>query len=207
MSYQAAFEGENTGLEVEVKTPPASESVTEAEAKNFIKENYGTDATEDALITSLIKQSTNNLQDALNLSFITQVRVMFLQTFERRVLLPYGPHSVIVKVERIYQGTATALVNGTDYWISRAKETDPAFKTLVFNQIFHLGAGLYDYSLRVEYNCGYGSAAAVPDEIKQAILKDVANNYFNRGDDDVDVLVRKVSNSALAIARPLSRNI
>lgn len=207
MSYQVAYEGENAGLEIEVKTPPASEPVTLVEAKNFIKENYGTDVQEDALITSLIKSSINNLQEALNLSFITQTRVMFLQTFERKVKLPNGPHSGIVKVERIYQGTATALVAGTDYWVNSAKETDPAFKTLVFERLYCTGSGLYDYSLRVEYECGYGLAAAVPDEVKQAILKDVANNYFNRGDDDTDVKVRRVSNSALAIVSHLSRNI
>lgn len=182
--------------ELEIVTPSASLPVTLAECKTWIKEEYGTDTDEDALLTRLIETATEKLQEYSGLSFISRSVIAHFDSYDKVLELPYGPVSSLTSVTRTYEGEDTVLTT-SDY-----HELGGAFKKLSINQLYST-SGFCTYGLKVAYDCGYADADSVPSTIKTAILIEVANHYFNRG----DVGVTRLSKMAKETIRPLSRNI
>lgn len=183
-------------FEIELTTPPVEYPVTLSEVKTWIKENYGTDALEDGLISSLIASATEMLERYSGLSFITRTVTAHFETFEHKLELPYGPVSSLTSITRTYNGEDTVLAS-SDY-----SEEGGNFKKITFNNYFST-SGQFDYGLKIVYDCGYGEAADVPEAIKTAIKSQVTDMYFHRGDD----MLSAVGVQAKMIIRPLSRNL
>lgn len=191
--------GENTGLEVQVTSEPATPVLTAAEAKDWAR--ISTSA-EDTIITELVEAATKQLESHYNLAFIDQTRKAYWLTFAQEVPLPNGPHQSITSVKRYYQGTATTLTS-SDYHTSG-------------NQFWHLypsavyssrQGGRNAYSLEVVYVCGYGSASSdVPEAIRRAVAIRVADLYEYRQEMRLD----KPSNMSMSaqverLMQPYSR--
>lgn len=195
MILQTPEYGENTGLQVKVKTPPAVEPVVLADVTAVLKPPTTDD---NAMLTTLIASARRQAELYTGRSFINQVLLAEWDTYSSRgVELPYGPHGVIVEVNRVYEGELTALTS-TDYYEKGLLE-----KTIVPNTAYKLSLGRYQYGLRVEYNAGYGATAAdVPEPIKEAIIQIAINNYEHRRDVITGTTLAVIPNSAKEKLKP-----
>ena len=156
----------------------AVEPCTLAEVKNYIKENYGTNATEDTLITDMITAARKFIENECSISLALQTVVYWVNDDEediREVRLPFLPLNTITSVvRREYDGTETALTLNSDYYaigiqgeiLTLNKQWSTGF--IVRNPIF------------ITYSAGYASAASMPKDLKLATMKLVSENYVNR---------------------------
>lgn len=171
-----------------VISQPETEPVILSEAKVHLE--Y-TGSSKDAYITSLIKTARRLCETYTGLSFVTQERRIKLDTFPtsgKPITVPYGPVQSIDSFTYLNDdGTTTTLVSGTDFAVDLHSG---------FCRLFALGADgevdawptdirKYPQAVTIEYTAGYDSAVnePLPDQIKQAILLQVASMFENRQDE------------------------
>ena len=173
-------------MEVKTTTDLVTEPVTLAIAKNNIKATYGTDATEDALINSMIKAARQFCEKYTNKSLGSKTLDIFFhgdEIINNQVELPYGPHSSITGVWRInQQGTPTTLVLNTSYFSRGQSFIELEFLSKSVNP-WQDNSILVD-DIKVTLVAGYGAVGneALPEIFVQAINKQVAEWYLNRED-------------------------
>jgi len=159
---------------ITVKTDSGTEPVNEATIKNFIKYDES-DATEIALILSLLKSARELIEKYLNVSLKSKTYQLSFDSVsidEDSFRIPYGP---VVSISAFtftgYGSIATALVENTDYYV-----TGNQFKEI---QLPYVNEDGY-YVL--EYISGYGGSGVeiLPDVLKNAICKQVMI-WYERG--------------------------
>lgn len=141
-------------------TPPASEPVNLAQAKNHLKVDLSND---DALIDSLIVSARQRAEEYTRRAFITQ-------TWEWTIgpsNIPYCNVSLRPQVQQINSVTFDGqTLDSTQYSLIG--------DDLIFDPIVR-------GSLVIKYTTGYGNSTDdVPELIKQAILQIVGHLYENR---------------------------
>jgi len=165
-------------LQVRIKTDLSTEPVSSTEAKLFCKV---TGSTEDALFVILIKSAREALEKYTSSSFGEKtIHTTWLHMPTDQLLeIPYGP---IISVDAVYrideEGTETALVLNTDYWVYGDQDAVIKVSTLWLSGLKATA------SLRVEYTAGYGheNTETLPSALKQAILKQIVTDYEMRED-------------------------
>lgn len=172
---------------------PQTEPVTTAEAKTHLRV---TDSNDDAYIDTLIKVARRMCERYAGVSFITQTRVVKLDHFPAcltsEIELPYGP---IISMSGT-DGATPANTLGITY-----VDEDGDTETLTLNTDFYLDnhsdiprvkpvdswpSDVDDErinSVSITYTAGYGAAAVVPPEVKQAMLLQIGSMYENRQDE------------------------
>ncbi len=192
-------------MALRVVTPPAEYPVLLTEAKAHLRV---TDNTEDAIITALIYAATAWAENYTNIRFVTQTWEKTINGFPpmgrldlkqplvnlaglgfaqngTSVLdaLPIGriellaPLQSVVSVNYIDTSGNNQLLAGTAYQADLY--TLPGFICPAWGvdwPVARLALG----SVRVQFICGFGLGAAVPAEIKQAILLLIGHFYLNR---------------------------
>lgn len=149
-------------------TAPASEPVTAAEAKLYLRVD-GSD--EDALIGDLIVAARMVAENWLKRSLITQAwKVAYDDGIPESVWLPMGPVSSVTSVVIVNHDASMQTVDSTNYWLNAAQNA------LVLN------TSLIGFRVEITYATGYGNAAAVPKPIKQGMLAHIAAMYDCRGE-------------------------
>ncbi len=180
-------------LQIE-KNTAYSAIVTLAVAKNYLKQEYGTDATEDTLINSLIQQAHEFLERRLNKSLSASTTWTVWTDEEEDFVefdLPCSPHASITTVKGIdNEGTKTALTLNSGYWVKGNQQKVLTFGSL--NSGGAPGSGITSYvALEIIFVAGYTSdgvdAEFLPEAIVDAILMIVAESYVNRGDGDASL--------------------
>jgi uncharacterized phiE125 gp8 family phage protein len=166
---------------------PTADPVTLQEAKDQL---YITSTDRDTVITRLITVATRMCEKYSGLSFMTQTRVVKLDSFPYgHITLDYGPVQAI-------SGNDAATPTPNDLGLTYV-DGDGDTQTLVLNTNFLLDShsGIprlsfidnwptdYDTDIinpiTITYSAGYASAALVPAEAKQAILTQVAYMHEN----------------------------
>jgi uncharacterized phiE125 gp8 family phage protein len=174
---------------------PQTEPVTTAEAKTHLRV---TDSNDDAYITTLIKVARRMCERYAGVSFITQTRVVKLDYFPsclpKEIELPFGP---VIAMSGNDSATPTPNALGISY-----VDEDDDTQTLTLNTDFYLDSHsdiprispVDDWptdvddrinAITITYTAGYGAAANVPQEVKQAILMQVGSMYENRQDEGI----------------------
>ena len=153
-------------IELTVTTDIVTEPITLAEAKGYLR----VDATsEDDLITELITAAREWAENYTGKAFGAKTyTVLFseLLSDEYRLNLPYPPHATITSVNAVdREGTKTLLVENTDYYVSGAVKASI--------DIYGKNEAAYE----VVYTT---SADAMTANVKQAMLKVIADMYENR---------------------------
>ncbi len=146
-------------------TAPASEPVTLAEAKLYLRVDG---ASEDALISDLIVSARMAAEDFLRRSLITQTWKLVFNDYADDVALPMPPVVSVVSVVIRGRDDSTQTFNVGNYYLNAAKNK------LVFDTT-PIG-----FAVEITYNTGYGAAAAVPASIKYGILAHIAASYDDR---------------------------
>jgi uncharacterized phiE125 gp8 family phage protein len=151
------------------------EIISLATAKLHLKVDFTDD---DTLITELITDARQAIEQFTGLSLVPTSVVAILQNPLGNIDLPYGPvieDSVTLINDDGTEDTGDWKLTGLDF---------PALTTA------------YD-SVRVEYNAGYDEDT-LPGDLRRAILRQLTELYQNRGDG-------KLSESAKALAKPYQK--
>lgn len=162
---------------------PVTEPVTLAEAKAQLIVTYSDD---DTFIAALITQARKAIENFCNISIVNKTIILIADLFNEWEL-PYGPVTAIqgVQTRNGYEGSGPASYSTqTSGW-----QTDGS-EFLVF---MPSTLGGFDINVpytgndraplvrryKIQYAAGYGT---LPDDLKQAILQEIAYRYENRGD-------------------------
>jgi len=190
-------------LQVRIKTDLSTEPVTATEAKNFCKV---TTTADNDLFTILIKAARRSLEQFTSSSFAEKtIHATWIKMPEDNELeLPYGP---IISVDAVYwidsEGTETEATLNTDYWVLG----DQDLVVKVSNR-WSSGWVSTDQSVRVEYTAGYGDTLTqtLPEELKLAIMKQIATDYEMR-EDVAPGGVTVLSNESKRLAAPYRKKL
>jgi uncharacterized phiE125 gp8 family phage protein len=149
---------------IERITPPASEPVTLAEAKNYLRVEHAND---DAMIALMITAAREAAEAYLGTSFITQRWKMTLEN-ELPCIVPlrFGlAQSIVSIVEKTEVGGSTTI--------------DPAgYRLSIDKRAAHVLSSRIGFRFEITYDAGYGaSAALMPGLIRQGVLQHVATMY------------------------------
>ncbi|TRZ53852.1 hypothetical protein D4S03_01090 [bacterium] len=163
----------------QVETSPASgfvvDLVTLAEAKNYLKQDYGTLTVEDTLVKDLIQSARTWIEQWIGQSIIKKTITAYTSDEMEYFTLPMPPINTITTVHRIaLDGTATLLTLNTDYYSIGVQSI-----TVCMYPVWSTSGGSI-VGLKVVYDA---YMAEVPKAIKEACLALVSHMYFNRGAD------------------------
>lgn len=157
----------NRERRLERVTAPASEPVTLAEAKLYLRVD-GT--SEDSLISDLIVAARMSAEQYLKSSLITQSwKLVYNDYLDDEVILPMPPVVSVSSVIVTNRDATTQVISPANYYLSAAKN-----KLLFDNYVS-------GFSIEITYSTGYGAAAQVPQPIKYGILAHIAALYDERG--------------------------
>jgi uncharacterized phiE125 gp8 family phage protein len=162
-------------------TPPAVEPVSLAEAKAHLRVPYGDN---DIYISTLITSARRRVETRTGLRLITQSWSQFMDCWPAFgvVDLRLNPVSSVADVI-VYGDTDTAATIDPAHYFLDATSNPPRI-------VFREGRsppppGRRAKGIEIRVTAGFGNAAAVPEELKHAILLLVADAFAHRGDDGV----------------------
>ena len=158
----------------------STEPMTVQEVKDYLRLEGFIDDSEspssdydddDVLIGELITSARQRLEAFTGLSFIPKTYQIEICNLAGDFVIPYGPVTEILSVE---DTSGTALTYTTTINLSK-------LKTPVQDDIV------------IEYVCGY---AVLPKGLKEAMMKEIAYRYTNRGDEVTAALCAQAINLA-----------
>lgn len=163
--------GRRTGV-LERTTAPASEPVTLAEVKSFLRVTLNT---EDSVITRLIASAREAAELYLKRSLITQQWTLWCDEFVPTIVyLPMSPVQSIASVTIIAKDLTETIISSNGYRLNAGKR-HICFDTPVLG-----------HAVEIVYLAGYGdSVSDVPEAITQGIMHHVANMFENRADSGI----------------------
>ena len=143
---------------------PSEEPITLAEAKARLSIN---DNIDDADITSHIKAAREQGESHTARSFITQTLELALDRFPSEIELPKGPVQSITSIKYLDSDGVEQTLDSANYMLDDYSERPWALLTAG-----NSWPDTYDTPLavKVRYVAGFGLAADVPEDIKNAIL-------------------------------------
>jgi uncharacterized phiE125 gp8 family phage protein len=154
---------------------PAAPVVTVAEAQ---LQTRSENPQETGLLTSLAAAATAQAEAYCRRRFVTQRWRATLEAFPAGALvLPHPPLASVESVTYVDRDGVVQTLAGTEYIVRTAEtpgEIVPAYGTL-----WPAARDVVD-AVAVEFTCGYGDPAAVPEPIKRAVLLIVGTLYANR---------------------------
>jgi uncharacterized phiE125 gp8 family phage protein len=164
---------------------PTEPVVTAAEAQAQVRSE---DPAEVPLLESLIAAATEQAEGFCRRRFVTQRWRLSLDAFpavcmsrptRRRtaIVVPYPPLASVQSVKYLDGDGVLQTVDPADYSV-RTMET-PGEIVPAYGTTWPTARDVED-AVRVEFTCGYGGAATVPEGVKRAILLLVGTLYANR---------------------------
>lgn len=158
-----------------VKTQPLSEPVTLVEAQDHVRVAAGVD---DTYLNSLISAARSLCESILGRAIITQTWVYARNGWPAgdEMALPGGKVlSLLGVTHKNTTGISTAFTD-----VIADTDSVPGRVVLGYSKTWPTSA-LYPVNpIQVEYTCGYGDAAGVPDTIKHAMLLLIGHWYEHR---------------------------
>lgn len=188
-------------MQTRVLVEPLEEPVSLEEVKNYLKIDMSV-TEDDQLIDRLIKAVRISAEKYAQTSFVTQTRVAYSDNWDPECELPYGPHQSISKVIRLMRDGTEQELDPVDYSYNGFN-----FYTVCPQKVYRLSEGFINHRIKVEYVAGFGNAADVPEDIKLAILKEVAELYENRENTLIGSIVADLSTTTKTILTYYKRNV
>lgn len=176
------FAGPVPGFALSTVTPPSGEPVTVDQAKLNARVTY---AAEDSLFTLWVAAARQMFEDETGTRVLQQTLLAELPGWpaDGQVRLGVGPVSAVSFV-KYYDagGTQKTLTEGTDFqtWLTYR----PALVLPYPGKFWPVVQFGRVPTVQVQYVCGYASASAVPERVKQAILLLTTYWWDNRGDEE-----------------------
>lgn len=175
-------------MSLQLTVPPAEEPVSLAEARAWLRVESGND--EDDLIGQLIVAARIRCEWHCGRAFVTQGWTLWLDGLgDGLVALPLPPLAGVDSVTLYDTGDVATVLDASGYRV------DAPGGRVIFAAA-HPGLRAVA-GIAIAFTAGYGDAAAVPADIKSAILQTVAWLYEHRGGDAMPV-----PDGALALLAP-----
>jgi uncharacterized phiE125 gp8 family phage protein len=165
-------------------TPPAVEPVSLAEAKAHLRVTHADD---DVYISTLIVSARRRVEARTGLRLITQGWSQFMDCWPSGGMIELGltPVAAVSDVVTYGDTDAASTVDPAHYFLD-ATSNPPR---VVFRQGRNPNPpGRRAKGIELRLTAGFGLAAAVPQELKQAVLLLVADAYAHRGDESTRVM-------------------
>lgn len=172
---------------------PASEPLTASETRTWCRIDSD-DASQDDVLTVLISDARERCERITSRSLITQTWRLAIDDWPagvEAITLPRGaPLQSVTSVE--YQETAGVYttLSASDYVVDIASEPGRVLPAAGLTWNWGAVATPATAVVMVTYVAGYGLAAAVPKDIKRALLACVSHCYHNRERPDEGFLDR-----------------
>lgn len=164
-------------MKTKLVTAPAAIPVSVADFKTHQRVD-GSD--EDTYIESLIKKATMHLEQICNRKFITQTWKLFLDDWpgDAEIELPYGRTQSVTSITYKAQDGGSTTFASDNYTV----DTDlaPGRVVIGYDKSWPTATLFNVNPITVEFVCGYGDAAAVPEDLKHAVELLAAHWYENR---------------------------
>lgn len=182
-----------------LQSAPASEPVTLQEAKDHCRVEVSTD---DTFITNLIVTARGMVEAFTRRALITQTWDFWLDFFpcDDRIKLPRPPLSSVSFVKYYDTDAVLQTMSSSDYQVDDKKIRGAV--VLKYNAQWPTTEYGRINAVNVRAICGYGNAAAVPQQLKQAILVTVDDLYNNRGSILIGTISAKLPIGAQILAMP-----
>lgn len=162
-----------------LNTPPATEPVSLAEAKAHLRVTHADD---DAYITSLVVGARRAVEARTGLALIDQGWSQWLDRWPdcAAASLSLAPVSAITDIVTYGEDGTPATYDAAHYYLDAASK--PGRAVIRPGRLPPL-AGRRVNGIEVRFTAGFGALpAAVPQDLKQALLLLVAHWFENRGD-------------------------
>lgn len=175
-------------MALKLKTPPASEPISLAETKSYLKVSGTTD---DVLISQMISAVRKSCEDWTGRALVTQTWTLWRDAFPHRkkdrlphdgyfelpvdfadeaqrvISIPRPPLQSVTFLKTYNTGNQATTFDASKYLMDAASEPG----RIVLNQSNSWPTGLRPANaLEIEFVAGYGDASAVPDALKQGML-------------------------------------
>lgn len=155
-------------------TPPSEEPVSLSEAKQQIRVDGSDD---DALISSLIVAARQMAENETGRALCTQTRECIKDYFPHDFILRGAPIQSIVSVSFIDSDGNDQVLDPIDTLLD--KDSEPGYLVPAYGRDWPETLPVPN-AVRVRYVCGYGSAADVPQLIKQWMYLVIGAMYAQR---------------------------
>jgi uncharacterized phiE125 gp8 family phage protein len=161
-------------------TPPATEPVALAEAKEHLRVTHTDD---DQYISTLINAARRQIEARTGLRLITQAWSLFKDCWPvaPTLSLELSPVSAVADILVYGEEETPAVYDPAHYYLDAVSK--PARVVLRSDRLPPM-PGRRVNGIEVRFTAGFGNAAAVPQDLKQAILILVAHWFDHRGDAD-----------------------
>ena len=163
-------------------TPPSGNIVSVSEVKSQIRV---TASAEDTLITAYIKAAEALCENITGRKFLSQVWDMYLHTFpgSTEIKLPFPKLKTLDSFTYYDAGDVLrTLVASTDYYVDD-KATVGAVYCAPNKSWPSVSATRPVNNVILRFTAGWDTAAAVPEEIKRAVIQAVGYLFENREDE------------------------
>jgi len=166
------------------KTAPAEKLLSLDEAFDHLRldpEGSPPTTPDAALVQSYIDAVTAEIDGAdgwLGRALVTQTWQLKLHWFPWRIRLPLPPLQSVSAITYVDTAGAVQTVDAADYIVSKS-DSDPAFVEPAFGKTWPATRDVPD-AVTVEYVCGYGDAADVPELIRNYARVRLGQFYEHR---------------------------
>jgi uncharacterized phiE125 gp8 family phage protein len=161
-------------------SPPATEPVALAEAKAHLRVTH---ADEDTYISTLITAARRQVEARTGLRLITQGWSLFKDAWPLQpdLSLELAQVSAINDILIYGESGSPATYDPAHYYLDAVSK--PSRAVLRQDRLPPM-PGRAVNGIEVRFTVGFGAAAAVPEDLKQAILLTIAHWFDHRGDAD-----------------------
>lgn len=156
-----------------ITTQPAEEPISSAELKLHAKIDTSAD---DTVVAYSISAARQHCEEYLARSFVTTERELVLDCFPSNnvIELPYAPVSAVNSIQYLDSSGSLQTLSTDEYQVVTGEPSRIYLRGTI------PATGNYLANVTVNYDCGYGAAAAVPENIKLAVLMLATHLYDNR---------------------------
>jgi Phage gp6-like head-tail connector protein len=197
-------------------TPPTGEPITLAEAKAHLRVDHSAD---DTLITAYITAARQAIEHYTGRALMTQTWRLWLDAWPDQtdpwwdgiqngpvsmlqsisVMLPRPPLLSVVSVQTYSDQDVATVWPATNYYVDTV--STPGRLNAKQNGAWP-SPGRVINGIMIEYQAGYGNAAAVPEVLKLALRQWLAHLYEHRGEQDKEKSPAAMPFAVEAILQP-----
>lgn len=186
----------------ELVTAPAGLPVTVAELRRHVWEVYDRDSSDDTYFAELLARATAHVETVTGRKLVSQTWRGYLDCWPAggsAIELPFGRVTAISRFNWLGEDAVDhVLAANTDFIPSLAGYFPKVVPVLAWPS----GALFSVDPIRIEFVAGFGAAAAVPDDLKQAILLLANQWYKNRESVRVGNIVSELPQAFKALVGP-----